>query len=360
MDLQKTLGELVAIPSVSSDKEACKKAVEYVKELVEEQGLKTKLYEKDEVYSLLIAKEIKSEYKILFNGHLDVVPASLESFKPIIKREDDKTLMYGRGTSDMKGTDVAVLFAFLESIDEGSDQDMAILFTTDEELGGFNGVGYVAEKGLKADIVFVPDGGNDWSVCTDEKGVFHIRFKAEGVSAHGSRTWLGDNAVVKLIKTYESIRSEFDKKWGEATKDDNWKPTLNLGALNGGNAANKVPNEATMLVDIRYPTPVTQDDLEDIVKKSLVDGVTWEAISTGSPLSIDLDNKYLKEWIKVAQVEELEKESGASDGRFFAQEGIDVILTKPRSSEAHIENEWVDLDDLERFKDVIKEWLKRV
>jgi succinyl-diaminopimelate desuccinylase len=360
MNLQKTLEELVSISSVTSDTKACKQTIDYVKDLVEEKGLKTKLYEKNDVYSLLIAKEIKNKYEVLFNGHMDVVPASEESFKPKVKKENGKTIMYGRGTSDMKGTNVSVLQAFLESVEEGLDKDMAILFTTDEEYGGFNGVGYVIGQGLKADIVFVPDGGQDWSVCTDEKGVFHIKFEAKGVSAHGSRTWLGENALEKLINTYQNLRKAFDKEWGEATIDDNWKPTLNLGALNGGNAANKVPNEATMLIDIRYPSPVTQEQLEKIVRDSIVKGVNWEAISTGAPLSIDIENRYLKKWLEVANADDLEKEPGASDGRFFAEKGIGVILTKPISSKPHIENEWVDVDDLTLFKNRIKEWLRSV
>ena len=360
MNLQKILEDLVSIPSVTSDTKACKKAIDYVKDLVEDKGLKTKLYEKNNVYSLLIAKEIKNSYEILFNGHMDVVPASQESFKPKVKKENGKNIMYGRGTSDMKGANVSVLQAFLETLEEGVEKDMAILFTTDEEYGGFNGVGYVIEKGLEANILFVPDGGQDWSVCTDEKGVFHAKFEAKGVSAHGSRTWLGDNAIEKLINTYMNLRKAFDKEWGEATIDDNWKPTLNLGALNGGNAANKVPNEATMLIDIRYPTPVTQEELEKIVKSSIVNDVTWEAISTGAPLSIDIENRYLKKWLEVANVKDLEKEPGASDGRFFAEKGMDVILTKPISSKPHIENEWVDVDDLSIFKDKIKEWLRSI
>jgi succinyl-diaminopimelate desuccinylase len=111
---------------------------------------------------------------------------------------------------------------------------MAILFTTDEETGGFNGAAFAMEQGITADIIFTPDGGTDWSIVTDEKGVFHIKFEASGVSAHGSRTWLGDNAVTKLITTFNNLQKQFNDQWGEATLKDNWKPTLNLGALNGG------------------------------------------------------------------------------------------------------------------------------
>ena len=360
MELQKILKDVVEIPSITSNRKACKQVIDYIENLVKGKGLKTKLYEKNEVYSLLIGKEIKDKYEVILNGHLDVVPAPEEAFIPKITKKDGKTIMWGRGTSDMKGCDVCILLAFLECIEEGCNTDMALLFTTDEAVGGFDGMGYVLDQGLTADIVFIPDGGNDWSVCTDEKGVFHAKFTSKGVSAHGSRPWSGENAITKLIGVYESIKIQFNEKWDEATKKDNWKPTLNLGALNGGNAANKVPNEATMLLDIRYPTPVTHSDIEKIVKESTVDGVVWEVISSGAPLHTDMENRYMKKWIDLIDKPVLEKAHGASDGRFFAERGVNVILTKPNSSEPHIDNEWVDVDDLILFKDKIKGWLKGI
>ena len=68
----------------------------------------------------------------------------------------------------------------------------------------------------------------------------------------------------------------------------------------------------------------------------------------------------MKKWLKLIDNPIFEKESGASDGRFFAEKGVDVILTKPNSSEPHIDNEWVDVDDLILFKDKVKEWLKDI
>ncbi len=361
MKLENILEDIIKIPSVTSDIEACRKTVEYITDLAQKENLKTKLIENDQVLSLIIAKEIKNKYEVILNGHLDVVPASKEQFTPKIKIKKGKRIMYGRGTSDMKGPVVSILLAFIESIREGCNKDIALLFTTDEEFGGFKGMKYLVDQNLRANIFFIPDGGNNWSICTDQKGVFQIKFTAKGVSAHGSRVWLGDNAVVKLITVYENIEKEFLKRWGKATKKNNWKPTVNLGALNGGDNANKVPNVATMLIDIRYPTPVTQSELEEIVKSSIVDGVTWETISSGAPLYTNIKNEYINKWIDVLDDKPVfEQEPGASDGRFLAEKGINVLLTKPRSSEPHIDNEWVDLDDLIVFKDSVKRWIRSI
>ncbi len=360
MNLQKILEDVVSIPSVTSDTKSCKRVIEYIDTLAKENGLKTKIWENKEVYSILIGQEIKKKYEVLLNGHLDVVPASENQFIPKVTQEDGKTIMWGRGTSDMKGTDISILLAMIEAINEGCNTDMAVLFTTDEETGGFNGMKYVVDDGLTGDIAFIPDGGNNWSVCTDEKGVFQIKLDAKGTSAHGSRVWLGDNALDKLLKVYQSISKQLIDKWGTVTQEDNWKPTLNLGAINGGNAANKVPNEATMLLDIRYPTPVVQEDIEKIVKESIVKGVVWKAISTGAPLHTEIDNPYMEKWLNIVGDVEIEQESGASDGRFLSERGVNVILTKPISSEPHIDKEWANIDDLILFKDRVKQWLKSI
>jgi succinyl-diaminopimelate desuccinylase len=357
MNTEKILKELVEIPSITSDTDQCFKSIKYVEGIAKENNLKTKILEKNNVYCLLISKQIKKKYKAILNGHLDVVPGNEGMFKVRI----EQNRMYGRGTSDMKGVDIAMLLAYIEIVQEGMGDDILLLYTTDEEFGGFNGMANFISQGYTADICFIPDGGNKWSVCTDEKGVFHIKIKAKGQGAHGSRPWTGKNAVLKLISVYENIQKEFEKRWGLPSKNDNWKPTCNLGSLNGGDAANKVPNTAEMQLDIRYPSPVTQKDIEDIVNNSLEDGVTYEVLSTGLPLSTDVNNPYVKKWIEVTGKNiTYEKAHGASDGRFLSEKNIPIILTKPISSEPHIDDEWIDLDDLEIFKNRMVEWLKIV
>ena len=69
MELEKILKDLVEIPSVTSDIDNCKKAIDYINRLVIKEGLKTKIYENKNVYSLLIAKDIKNKYEIILNGH---------------------------------------------------------------------------------------------------------------------------------------------------------------------------------------------------------------------------------------------------------------------------------------------------
>ena len=355
--MKNILKELVEIPSVTGDVVNCKKAIDFVKDIAIKSGLKTKVLEKDGVFTLIMGKEIKKEAKIILNGHLDVVPAKKDMFKT--RLEGDR--MIGRGTSDMKGGDVAMLLALTELIEEGEDPDVLLIFTTDEEVGGFKGIKLLVDDGFKSDIVFIPDGGEDAKVCTDQKGVFHILFKAKGVSTHGSRPCLGENAVLKLVTVFQRLEKEFKKRWGDCTGDDNWKPTLNLGMLSGGEFANQVPDLAEMKVDIRFPSPITLPLLKNLVNGCLegMSGIEMEVLSTGSPLHTDVKNSFVRSWVKLFKGNiSFVKECGASDGRFFAERDIPVILTKPLSSEPHMDGEWVDLKSLEGFKDTLKRWMR--
>lgn len=47
---------------------------------------------------------------------------------------------------------------------------------------------------------------------------------------------------------------------------------------------------------------------------------------------------------------------GASDARYFGEKRIPVPVFAPEGGEIHSDHEWVDLDDLVRFYNVMKAW----
>ncbi len=48
---------------------------------------------------------------------------------------------------------------------------------------------------------------------------------------------------------------------------------------------------------------------------------------------------------------------GSSDARFFGEKNIPVIVIAPVGGEIHSDNEWIDLEDLGRFYNVLKQWI---
>ena len=72
------------------------------------------------------------------------------------------------------------------------------MFTTDEELGGENGVGELLKHGWSAGLAVIPDGGENWQVESAAKGPLRAEIVClAGRSAHGSRPWEGENAIAR-------------------------------------------------------------------------------------------------------------------------------------------------------------------
>ncbi|MCA9387289.1 M20/M25/M40 family metallo-hydrolase [Candidatus Dojkabacteria bacterium] len=360
--MKKLLIDLLKFKTTADNNSELHKAVDYVDSLLNEYNVHTSRFVSNDKPSIVITTQFTKSPKILLMGHLDVVPGNYEkAFEPFEKDGN----IFARGASDMKGTVAAMISAFQYVAKNNPEIDLGLMLTTDEEQGGENGAEFLLkEKEYSAEIVFLPDGGINWNVCTDEKGLWHVFVRAQGKYAHGSRPWLGDNAINKCWKTYRDIRDVFREKWGKLREYDSWKPTINLGSLHGGEAANTVPKEAEMKLDIRFPSPVTPDEMMDIIEQaSKTNDVEFEIITGGHPSHTDKENSYVQKWQKLVDKKlgkgtvEFEKAFGGSDGRHFSKYNIPVLMSLPNVSQQHIEDEWIDYKSLEDFRDILINWI---
>jgi succinyl-diaminopimelate desuccinylase len=350
------LAKLIGFQTDQYHPRELKNCADYVKALLKKSGLPSKMYFSQGKYSLITAKKLKKHYQYILCGHLDVVPADYpKAFTPVIKGDR----LYGRGAADMKGVDAAMIKLMLSSGLKYADA--ALMLTTDEEIGGFNGVRFLIEKqGIRCDCAIVPDGGKNFELVLAEKGVLHVKLTAKGKSAHGSRPWVGDNAIEKLISAFQFIKTNMP----ETDFNNLWKPSVNLGKLAGGDAANKVPGRAEMYLDFRFPENKDRTIIKKLLNKAVKkhQGLAWKPMVEGDILKTSPKNKYVKKMLKTAEAlgikMEFDKCHGASDGRYFSAHNIPVLMFAPKASAAHIDNEWVDLKSLNKFYMLLKNFLK--
>jgi succinyl-diaminopimelate desuccinylase len=294
--------------------------------------------------------------KILLNAHLDVVPASPQMFS---LRQNGDTLI-GRGVTDMKFGIVTFILALQQIYAEtGELPAVDILITSDEEIGGRDGVAHVVrtlpEIEQNYSLVFIPDGGDDWHIIEETKGALQLRITATGAAAHGSRPWEGKSAIDALLHDMTALRSAFP----ESLKYT-WETTLTLGQIHGGSQVNQVSEDASAELDFRFPASVHGKDLLEQIK-SLCTHTTVHVLAEGAPLKISRDNPYLLQWqtlIRDKHQEELfVKETGATDGRYFAERGIPVLLSKPVGGALHTEEEWLSMNSFVEFTAIFKTFL---
>lgn len=171
--------------------------------------------------------EMEGRSRLLLLSHSDVVPVgdrALWSHDPF-GGEIVEGRLYGRGSSDMKGTVAAQVMALILAQRAGLALrfPVTLAVVADEEAGGAWGMGWLAEnypERVTADLCLNEGGGGftrmgDALCCTvglGEKGRYEATFTVPGRGAHASQPWFGENAFYGLgrllaaIETYEPER----------------------------------------------------------------------------------------------------------------------------------------------------------
>ena len=196
---------------------------------------------------------------IYFHGHFDVVPAQDPAqFRP--RRHDGR--ITGRGTADMKGGLVSMLFGAVAARELGllGDRRIVLHFVCDEETGSAAGSGHLREAGLiDADALAMltaePTGGVIWHAC---RGAITLRVQTSGREAHVGYVHQGVNAFEHMIRIAEPLtrlshellakRTSFPVESEEAAGS-----MLVVGGQAGAGAGfNAVPGSAWFSIDRRF------------------------------------------------------------------------------------------------------------
>ena len=293
--------------------------VEYIKAYCDKHGIENEVHANDPKKPNLMARvKGKGGKKILWVGHIDVVPEGKPenwTYPPYSGTIADDCV-YGRGSSDMKGSCAAAMVSarILNELDE-IPNTIEFWFTSDEEIGGGEGARWLAVSGkLSGDVCVIGDGngGGPYAPSIDLgcKGGAGVKLIARGQTAHGSTPYLGKNAITRLINGIPWVEkiNNFKLDWPEsltpavegsieyyksmtptgaddiieAMEQNFYTPSVTCNIIQGGVKINVVPDYAEAEFDIRltpgsHPTKVV-DRIKELVKKSGIEGL--EVVAT--------------------------------------------------------------------------------
>lgn len=304
-------------------------------------------------YPSILALPRPNTVPILLMSHIDVVDAPDSLFDPV---EKDGSL-FGRGAIDDKYAAAMSLVLFKEHLKqhhrEGKDAaslPFGILITSDEEIGGHDG----AEKVLTdtaVDFCVALDGGNVEKIVTRQKGVLKLKLIAEGKAAHGSRPWLGENAIENLIGDYNAMKAEFGQ-----TLPDHWHRTINFSIIRAGKSFNQVPDRAEAIFDIRF----TEKDDPLILYETLQNKVMGDlSIEQNEPMFLGGHSSYMDRLVGLFPDIIVGNEHGASDARFLSVRGVKgIVWGAEGDNSAHSLKEHIRLDSLHTLYDRLNAFLK--
>ena len=341
-----------------------KVAAQFLKPLLSKTGFKIKTVLSPEGRWNLLAEKRwgRGGRRLIFNGHLDVVPAGNPSqWKyPPFQGKLYKGKIYGRGSSDMK-SGIASFIHALSTIERSKiplHQGAVILhLVSDEESHGHQGMEFLTQReGIQGDAALVGE-PTDLQPVIAQKGALWLRIFTIGRSAHGSKPHLGINAVEKMMKLIERLHFIPLEKEHPLLG----KPTLSIGTIQGGTKVNIVPEGCEIEVDRRMLPGEKKEEVLGEIKK-ILDSLQlqdsffqyrMEEIDFAQPSAVDPDEEIVKIGVEAIQnvmgrKPMLRGFSGFTDSRFYVNQcHIPTLIFGPGGvDQSHTMDESVAVDAL--------------
>jgi len=212
-DLVKFMQDIIRIPSLSSQEGA---VVERIRDEMLRIGY-------DEVtidpMGNVIGRIGSGPRVIAFDGHVDTVDVG----DPELWDRDPHSgdiegdILYGRGTSDMKGGVASSVYAGALLKQHGIPDNVTVYVTgtvQEEDCDGLCWQYIVNEDGLRPDLVVITE-PTSLRIYRGHRGRMEMEVHTSGVSCHGSAPERGDNAVYKMagiIADIEKLNEDLEPR----------------------------------------------------------------------------------------------------------------------------------------------------
>jgi acetylornithine deacetylase len=381
------LQDLIRIPSVTGEEGPIQ---EFIASRLKEMGLSVDVFEPD-LPSLRrhpAFVEVSQDYKgrpnvvgvlkgagggksLLFNGHVDVIPAGApESWQHGSWSGDAADgRVYGRGASDMKAGLAAMTMA-VKAIRESGIRlrgDLILEYTVDEELSG-NGTLACVMKGFKA------DGGiccetSSMRVQPGSIGRIWFEIRVRGKAAGIQRRWEGVNAIEKGYRVTQAVsdfeRVRIDRLSHPLYPDIRGAIPCMVGVFESGSYPSAFPDscllKGSMATVPGEDSGAVKKEFVEFIRTKVADD-PWlkdhppEVIFTGyfaEPSAIPADSPIVQALCRkfsavVGKEPVISGREGAADIRFMNRYGgtPTVIFGPGMTEQMHANNEWVNVEDL--------------
>ena len=300
---------------------------------------------------------VRGEPRLLFNFHVDTVPASDRwQTDPFELAVDDERAV-GLGACDIKGAAACMLAAV-----EEADGDVALLFTTDEEAGSSRCVRQFLRRtrDFEAVIVAEPTGAE---AVLEHRGIATYTGTFHGVAGHASeRRALEDSAVHRGVRWAEAALEYAERHETTAYKSLNGI-RFNLGVFEGGIKPNIIAGSATVRFGFRpLPDQDPEAVMADFEALAPTDAhVDWAPGFFGPTLPAD-GGSAVGEVARDARrlAGELGLEVGEpvdfwTEASLFSEAGFTSLVYGPGDiAQAHTPGEWVAVEQLNQVAETYR------
>ena len=366
------LSKLISCKSLTPEDDGCQK---YIADYLKKLGFEIEIKKNDDVINL-IARYGKDSPVFAYAGHTDVVPTGdLDKWKsnPFELTEIDSKL-YGRGTSDMKGSVACILISIKDFINSNKDfkGSIIVVLTSDEEGPAQNGIKKLVNDGdltkHNIDMCLIGEPSSKKilgdTIKNGRRGSLSGKIIVQGIQGHVAYPHNAMNPIHAFSSTLKDlVNKEYDKG------NKYFPPTsFQISNLNSGvGASNIIPGQLDMDFNFRYSTETTCEKLmksitEIMDASNLKYTIDWH--HSGDPYLTE-KKELLNSCVKATKdilgiMPNISTDGGTSDGRFIAKICDQVIEFGLINESIHKINEYTTENDLKNTTKVYTQILKNI
>lgn len=298
---------------------------------------------------------VRGQPKYLFNVHLDTVPDSpaWTADPHALRVAADRAI--GLGACDIKGAAAALLAAA-----NASDGPLALLFSTDEEANDPRCIaGFLREThAYEAVIVAEPTRGE---AVLAHRGIQSVLMRFAGHAGHASGEQRPSDSALHQAMRWGSAALDFVSAQSHERFGGLTGLRFNIGRVEGGIKANMIAPSAEVRFGMR-PLPTMNPDTLLTRFRTLVEPQPVEFAETFRGASLpagDTANAEANRLVARDLADELGVPVGNAvdfwtEAALFSAAGYTAFVYGPGDiAQAHSADEWVALDQLERYAQTV-------
>jgi acetylornithine deacetylase/succinyl-diaminopimelate desuccinylase family protein len=382
---EKLLAELIALPSVNPaflpprhPNAGEKRVADFLASVAARAGLEVEFQKVLPGRANVIARlrpRNKIKQTILLAPHLDTVGADGTKFIP--QRKNSR--LYGRGACDTKGSVAAMLSALIELAELKSrplETEIVFAGLIDEENAQAGSRALVAQasrlclwkkptdgRDARATNLAIVGEPTKLNVVTAHKGSLWLELETRGKAAHGATPQFGKNAIREMAKIVDALETDYAAQLRKRKHKLLGAATVNVGTISGGTQPNIVPDFCAIEIDRRTlpgetDAGVRREISRFLNSKDLSAKISSAKLAPALPLETNHKLPLVQKFMKcVGQTKPLGVHFFC-DAAVLSAGGIPSVVFGPGDiAQAHTNDEWISLSELERGKNLLLRFL---